>query len=211
MFYKMIARLSRLVEGAQPTPFHQMLKALDDRNQLLRCYTQNIDCIEEKAGLSLGIPSTQAPRRSPKKPKRLSPTTTIGTSQSNEVTQLQPPPSVSPSPSPSPSPPAPIVEEIPKCIPLHGTLKTLHCHTCGATTSLADKTSIFEDGSAPACSQCSEFEHTRQLVGKRLRGVGVMRPSIVLYKCVISPSFMYLITYSFSVRNIEKAKESGTL
>ncbi|KAG8812810.1 hypothetical protein FRC18_002783 [Serendipita sp. 400] len=29
--------------------------------------------------------------------------------------------------------------------------------------------------------QCSEFEHTRQLVGKRLRGVGIMRPSIVLY------------------------------
>jgi NAD-dependent SIR2 family protein deacetylase len=164
----MIARLSQLVEQAQPTPFHQMLKALDDRNQLLRCYTQNIDCIEEKAGLSLGVPSPQIQRRSPKKPKRLSSTVGIN--------------SLSPSPSPSPSPlGAPAVDETPKCIPLHGTLKTLHCHTCGATTSLADKASSFEDGSAPACLQCSEFEHTRQLVGKRLRGVGVMRPSIVLY------------------------------
>ena len=170
----MIARLARLVEHAEPTPFHEMLKGLDDRGQLLRCYTQNIDGIEEKAGLSLGVPVPLIPKRSPRKSKKKE-TSTPDRLDDGSTTALH---SVSPSPTPSPTP---VIDDTPRCVPLHGTLKSLHCITCGATASLPQLASTFEDGSAPACQQCSEFEHTRQLVGKRLRGVGVMRPSIVLY------------------------------
>ncbi|KIM33175.1 hypothetical protein M408DRAFT_325981 [Serendipita vermifera MAFF 305830] len=175
IFYKMIARLARLVEHAEPTPFHSMLKGLDDRGQLLRCYTQNIDGIEEKAGLSFGVPVPLMPKRTPRKSKK----ETMSPDKLNGSTSVSH--SVSPSPSPSTTPPVVIIDDTPRCVPLHGTLKSLHCITCGATASLSELASTFEDGSAPACQQCSEFEHTRQLVGKRLRGVGVMRPSIVLY------------------------------
>lgn len=40
---------------AKPTETHLFLKLLKDRKKLLRCYTQNIDCIESKIGLKTGI------------------------------------------------------------------------------------------------------------------------------------------------------------
>ena len=52
----MIANLSNLSAAAQPTPFHRLLRALDDRGKLLRVYTQNIDALELKAGLTFGVP-----------------------------------------------------------------------------------------------------------------------------------------------------------
>ena len=52
----MISRLAVLSEDASPTPFHQLLRLLDERGKLLRVYTQNIDALEAKAGLSFGVP-----------------------------------------------------------------------------------------------------------------------------------------------------------
>ena len=52
----MIAQLSDLSQAAQPTSFHHLLRALDNRGRLLRVYTQNIDAIEQKSGLSFGVP-----------------------------------------------------------------------------------------------------------------------------------------------------------
>jgi NAD-dependent SIR2 family protein deacetylase len=155
----MIAGLSQAVQDAKPTPFHELLNTLDRRGQLIRCYTQNIDSLEEKVGLSYGVPAPPQ-RKSPKK---------------------RPPPVRSQSPSGSPATPAPSVDTTPRCIPLHGTLKNLHCRACSATFPLADSLHLFVDGTIPPCPQCSEFETTRQIVGKRSRGVGILRPSIVLY------------------------------
>ena len=155
----MIAGLSQAVQDAKPTPFHELLNTLDRRGQLIRCYTQNIDSLEEKVGLSYGVPPPTQ-RKSPKK---------------------RTPPVGSQSPSGSPAAPAPSVDTTPRCIPLHGTLKNLHCRACSATFPLADSLHLFVDGTIPPCPQCSEFETTRQIVGKRSRGVGILRPSIVLY------------------------------
>jgi NAD-dependent SIR2 family protein deacetylase len=155
----MIAGLSQAVQDAKPTPFHELLNTLDKRGQLIRCYTQNIDSLEEKVGLSYGVPPPPQ-RKSPKK---------------------RSPPTGSQSPSASPAAPTPSIDTTPRCIPLHGTLKNLHCRACGATFPLADSLHLFVDGTIPPCPQCSEFETTRQIVGKRSRGVGILRPSIVLY------------------------------
>ena len=35
----------------QPTPAHFFMKLLDDKGLLLRCFTQNIDSLENQAGL----------------------------------------------------------------------------------------------------------------------------------------------------------------
>lgn len=41
--------------NAKPTETHKFIKTLKDKNKLLRCYTQNIDCIEQRIDLNMGI------------------------------------------------------------------------------------------------------------------------------------------------------------
>ncbi|POV99961.1 hypothetical protein PSHT_13282 [Puccinia striiformis] len=57
LHFGMLAELHKMCGAAQPTAFHQFLKRLDDDGKLSRVYTQNIDGLEEKAGLTYGIPS----------------------------------------------------------------------------------------------------------------------------------------------------------
>src|SRR5258708_30558697 len=85
----MIAQLSNLSSTAHPTAFHQFVKLLDDRGQLLRLYTQNIDNLEEKTGLSCGVPHWETQ-------KRVCPSPT-------KTPKKQPPPTTSLLPPPAPS------------------------------------------------------------------------------------------------------------
>ncbi|KDN39912.1 DHS-like NAD/FAD-binding domain-containing protein [Tilletiaria anomala UBC 951] len=55
LFHGMIAELKRMADVAQPTSFHHLLKMLDEQGRLLRVYTQNIDGLEMRAGLSFGL------------------------------------------------------------------------------------------------------------------------------------------------------------
>lgn len=161
----MIAQLSELSQAASPTPFHQILNTLDQRGKLLRVYTQNIDAIESKSGLSFGVPEFEGRRKPRSKGK-------TGPSSSGDE-------AAAPTPTPSrlPSPPG----ETPRCIPLHGTLQTLHCQTCTHVCPLEDFLPSLATGTPPYCPECTTMEETRQLVGKRARGVGKLRPSVVLY------------------------------
>ena len=45
-FHDMVRTLSKLVDGAQATPFHHMLATLAEEGRLLRLYTQNVDGID---------------------------------------------------------------------------------------------------------------------------------------------------------------------
>ncbi|THH19233.1 hypothetical protein EW146_g1883 [Bondarzewia mesenterica] len=119
----------------------------------------NIDALEYKSGLSFGVPELDDKRCRPKcKVKEK------GNSSSSPVSCL-------------PSPPA----ETPRCIPLHGTLQTMHCQVCIHTFPLEDHLPDLAAGTPPFCPECTALEETRQLVGKRSRGVGKLRPSVVLY------------------------------
>lgn len=51
IFYSFMAGLRSATLDAQPTHTHQLLKLLKDKKKLLRCYTQNIDGLEFRAGL----------------------------------------------------------------------------------------------------------------------------------------------------------------
>lgn len=160
----MIAQLSELSQAASPTSFHRVLRALDDRGKLLRVYTQNIDAIESKCGLSFGVPEFDDRRKPRLKGKAATPT-------DESAAASQPPLSRMPSPP----------DETPRCIPLHGTLQTLHCQTCTHIFPLEDHLPSLTSGMPPYCPQCTAMEQTRQLIGKRARGVGKLRPSVVLY------------------------------
>ncbi|KAF8476536.1 DHS-like NAD/FAD-binding domain-containing protein, partial [Gautieria morchelliformis] len=176
LFYRMIARLSSLSSEGQPTAFHQLLRTLDDRGQLLRVYTQNIDALEMKAGLSFGVPEFEEKkmRVKVKDSPEAGPSTPIRRTASFFPTM-------------------PITESrlnvIPRCIPLHGTLLTLHCQHCTQSFPLDPQTPLPvtsispppSPGTPPPCPSCTSLEQTRALVGKRLRGVGKLRPSVVLY------------------------------
>lgn len=122
--------------------------------RLLRVYTQNIDALEAKTGLSFGVPEFQGKRTKPR------------SSTFHEVGD------------PGPSTTA---NRMPRCIPLHGTLQLVHCQICTHSFPLADYLPSFASGVPPECPECSSMERTRQLVGKRARGVGKLRPSVVLY------------------------------
>ncbi|KAF7971000.1 hypothetical protein HWV62_22257 [Athelia sp. TMB] len=161
LFCQMIAQLSELSQAANPTPFHQILHSLDQRGKLLRVYTQNIDAIESKSGLSFGVPEFEGRRKPRLKGKG-------GLSGDETAT---------PTPTRLASPPG----ETPRCIPLHGTLQTLHCQTCTHVFPLEDYLPSLATGTPPYCPECTTMEQTRQLVGKRARGVGKLRPSVVLY------------------------------
>lgn len=153
----MIAQLAEMSESAQPTPFHHLLRALDDRGKLLRVYTQNIDALESKSGLTFGVPDICGPRGKPRSKSV--------PSASQEM------------PGRLPSPPP----EIPRCIPLHGTLDTMHCVSCTHVFPLRDHLEHLNSGIPPYCPECTTLEKVRQMSGKRSRGVGKLRPSVVLY------------------------------
>lgn len=65
IYYNMIAELRRQTDESEPTRFHRWLKQLDDDGKLFRVYTQNIDALEERAGLTYGLGPTSTRPSSP--------------------------------------------------------------------------------------------------------------------------------------------------
>ncbi|KAG8744349.1 hypothetical protein FRC10_010329 [Ceratobasidium sp. 414] len=54
VFYTFMAELKTQIDSAHPAPVHDFLATLDTKGKLLRSYTQNIDGLEERAGLRTG-------------------------------------------------------------------------------------------------------------------------------------------------------------
>ena len=187
----MIAQLSNLSSTARPTAFHQFVKLLDDRGQLLRLYTQNIDNLEEKTGLTSGVPHwgmqkriCRSPNRTPK--KQSSPTTSLlpspaPSSHSESLSDSGTVVDESSASTPAPGPAEHHSVIPPRCIPLHGTLKYLTCRRCSHQMALQEHVDVLSQGASVACPQCAVLNSVRRMVGKRERGIGVMRPSVVLY------------------------------
>jgi NAD-dependent SIR2 family protein deacetylase len=57
LFYKFISSLYKLSvsDEVKPTPTHQFISKLARRGKLVRCYTQNIDCLEDDVGLTQAL------------------------------------------------------------------------------------------------------------------------------------------------------------
>ncbi len=51
IFYSFISQLKQSIDVASPSRTHRFIRTLDEKKKLLRSYTQNIDGLEEKAGL----------------------------------------------------------------------------------------------------------------------------------------------------------------
>ncbi|KAM7207798.1 hypothetical protein V8F20_001840 [Naviculisporaceae sp. PSN 640] len=55
VFYTFITSLRQKAREAEPTSTHRFLSILRDKRKLVRCYTQNIDLLEERVGLSTSL------------------------------------------------------------------------------------------------------------------------------------------------------------
>lgn len=67
----------------------------------------------------------------------------------------------------------------PRTIQLHGGLEKMVCQKCRHTSSF--QPDLFQGPDPPLCPACCEIETARTIVGQRSRGVGKLRPRIVLY------------------------------
>ncbi|KAL2017334.1 hypothetical protein VTK56DRAFT_2307 [Thermocarpiscus australiensis] len=55
VFYTFVTTLRQKVRNAQPTSSHHFVSILRDSRKLVRCYTQNIDQLEERVGLTTSL------------------------------------------------------------------------------------------------------------------------------------------------------------
>lgn len=173
LFYAMIAELKDMSDAAQPTLFHHMLKRLDMEGRLQRVYTQNIDGLEEKAGLSFGIGSPEACLPTSKR-KRSADRSFARSKSDSSVMHTT-----------CASDPKPL---FPRAIPLHGSLSTMTCMLCSHKLRLerdqeAGRRALdtLRQGEPVWCEQCEMSDQLRVSAGLRSRGIGRMKVDVVLY------------------------------
>ncbi|TPX07973.1 uncharacterized protein E0L32_010304 [Thyridium curvatum] len=171
VFYTFATTLRQKVRAVRPTTSHHFISHLRDRGKLVRCYTQNIDEIEEKVGLSTSL--VLGPGHRGRFSTRSASRSSIGSDTKDPQTGgASKPSSVRDTRDPG-------VE----CVFLHGSLHALRCFLCGEVCNWdeANRETETLSGRQPSCPRCEGATAARQERGKRALGVGKLRPDIVLY------------------------------
>ena len=151
-----MTELASLSSAAQPTAFHSFLKSLDQQGRLLRCYTQNIDGLESRTGLSVGIPARAEGKR-----RRVGKSEIQSASGDCQLSS------------------DPTSRAAPRCVPLHGQLSTLHCPICSVRLPLAPYLPL--PPNPIPCPSCTMNATIRHALSERRRRIGSLRASVVLY------------------------------
>lgn len=157
--YMFISSLRNKVrEVATTTEIHKFIRTLRDGGKLVRNYTQNIDLLEEREGLSTEI------SKGPGNKSRFNPKTQRELRPQNVTTE---------------SPHFGGCE----VVPLHGTLAGLRCPLCREHTSWDEPATLAAtlSGTAPDCPSCTAYSARRTSHGRRGFSIGRLRPDIVLY------------------------------
>ncbi|KAM0283995.1 hypothetical protein ACHAQH_002190 [Verticillium albo-atrum] len=169
VFYTFATTLRQKARDVQPTASHLFISHLRDRGKLVRCYTQNIDQIEEKVGLSTSL--QQGPGSRGRFSRKSAGGFSAPTSQGTEAEAGEP-----------------VVKRDAanggvECVFLHGSLQSLRCFLCGRVCEWDEGGRSLEtlSGRQPECPHCVGATVAREERGKRALGVGKLRPDIVLY------------------------------
>lgn len=206
LFYSMVAELKALADAAAPTSFHHLLRRLDLEGRLMRVYTQNIDGLEEKAGISFGLGQTGDSRAALR---------ALGKRKRDTAREAASPLQRKGGMARSKSDSAVLFSRddtdyskpmFPRSIPLHGSLSTMTCQICGHKVYLSLASSgqqnqprierelspdagnqataamdLLSQGEPVSCKQCEAHAEVRSVAGLRSRGVGLMKVDVVLY------------------------------
>ncbi|KAH7362402.1 DHS-like NAD/FAD-binding domain-containing protein, partial [Plectosphaerella cucumerina] len=166
VFYTFASTLRQKSRDVEPTASHHFISHLRDRGKLVRCYTQNIDQIEEKVGLSTSL------QQGPGSRGRFSRKSTGGFSNTSEPTDGK-----------DNARRVDVNNGGVECVFLHGSLQSLRCFLCGQVCEWDEEGRHLEtlSGRQPECPHCAGATAARQERGKRALGVGKLRPDIVLY------------------------------
>ncbi|KAI0905466.1 DHS-like NAD/FAD-binding domain-containing protein [Ustulina deusta] len=192
VFYRFATSLRQRVKEVEPTVTHRFIAQMRDVGKLVRVYTQNIDEIEKKIGLSTDLKHgfgnkkrksiKQQPLESSEKEEATqspddarTPGTTDAAQASPKLEDLAPTQS---KPRPTLGPDKGV-----ECVFLHGSLHSLRCFVCGKLCDWDEdgRESCTLSGEQPECPHCAGATAARQEKGKRALGVGKLRPDIVLY------------------------------
>ncbi|KAJ2970949.1 hypothetical protein NUW58_g9548 [Xylaria curta] len=190
VFYRFATSLRQRVKEVEPTVTHRFIAQMRDVGKLARVYTQNIDEIEKKIGLSTDLRHGFGTRKR-KSIKHQVPEPS-GTGDSTErsdesavLTDLvqasqksEDSASTEPRTGPQLNPDKGV-----ECVFLHGSLHSLRCFVCGKLCDWDEdgRESCTLSGEQPECPHCAGATAARQEKGKRALGIGKLRPDIVLY------------------------------
>ncbi|KAK1981369.1 Hst3 protein [Colletotrichum cereale] len=207
VFYTFATTLRQKVKDVAPTESHHFIGHLRNRGKLVRCYTQNIDQIEEKVGLSTSLQEGPGHRgRFSRKSvgavlaTTVSATSSVGSGAASAVPEPEEKKEVDESEgavsvggneladatSSAECQSQPRLDRKPngvECVFLHGSLESLRCFLCGKICAWDEDGRAYEtmSGRQPECPYCAGATAARQERGKRALGVGKLRPDIVLY------------------------------
>ncbi|KAI0967160.1 DHS-like NAD/FAD-binding domain-containing protein [Xylaria arbuscula] len=192
VFYRFATSLRQRVKEVEPTVTHRFIAQMRDIGKLARVYTQNIDEIEKKIGLSTdlkhgyGNKKRKSIRQQPlelleKEEVTEPPGDTCTTSVQDAAQTSKKPEDLASTLSKHRPPLSP--DRGVECVFLHGSLHSLRCFVCGKLCDWEEdgRESCTLSGEQPECPHCAGATAARQERGKRALGVGKLRPDIVLY------------------------------
>lgn len=172
VFFTFITSLRKKIfeEVKATTKTHQFLKTLRDGGRLVRVYTQNIDGLEGREGLSMDLSKGPGSKtRFGSKVKKLE---TEGPSVEGEG-----------SGSRGSGGGSGTYDRGVECVQLHGGLEHLRCGLCARLTSWddEDRDAATLAGDSPDCPHCTATNTSRESRGRRSLAIGRLRPDVVLY------------------------------
>ncbi|KAL9038727.1 MAG: hypothetical protein Q9180_002955 [Flavoplaca navasiana] len=161
VFYRFIASLRKKIrdEVKHTTPTHRFIRTIRDSHKLVRCYTQNIDGLESRLGLSMNLNDGKGNRSRFTKKSRSTPQTATKATHGGSM------------------------DGGCEVVPLHGDLAVLRCNLCQQTCGWEERgrEATMLKGKAPECFSCATSDQQRRDRGKRGTKIGSLRPNIVLY------------------------------
>ncbi|KAI2776294.1 DHS-like NAD/FAD-binding domain-containing protein [Daldinia loculata] len=190
VFYRFATTLRQKVKEVEPTTTHRFIAQLRDVGKLARVYTQNIDEIEKKIGLSTDLKSGAGNKRRKSAKQQLADwgkdsKENLEGSKDEEDANVD----VGQASQGSETSGRNITRSIlaqdkgVECVFLHGSLHALRCFVCGKLCDWDEdgRESCTMSGEQPECPHCAGATAARQEKGKRALGIGKLRPDIVLY------------------------------
>ncbi|KAI0134875.1 DHS-like NAD/FAD-binding domain-containing protein [Daldinia grandis] len=190
VFYRFATTLRQKVKDVEPTTTHRFIAQLRDVGKLARVYTQNIDEIEKKIGLSTDLKNGAGNKRRKSAKQQLA-DWEKDSKESLEASKDEDDPNVDVGQTSQGSETSgrnitrPILAQDKgvECVFLHGSLHALRCFVCGKLCDWDEdgRESCTMSGEQPECPHCAGATAARQEKGKRALGIGKLRPDIVLY------------------------------